>query len=276
MKYMLLIYGAEDAWTEQEREQCMLDSMKLCDDLAKTGKFMHSSPLHSVTMATCLRVRDGKRQVTDGPFAETTEQLGGYYVIDVENLDEALEFAATLPPAKKGTVEVRPLYPLPARHEESPVKPREGLAFSRVVPLSSDFLYRAYTDPELLKQWFCPKPWRVSSARLDPRPGGAFCTVMVGPEGEKMEHEGVYLEVVPGTRVVFTDAYGPGWKPNSGLFMTAVVTFTPEGEGTRYTARVEHWTDEAEKAHAEMGFVEGWNKALDQLVELAASELSVS
>lgn len=113
MKYMMLIYGAEEAWTEQEREQCMLDSMKLCEALRKEGKLLDSSPLYPVETATCLRIRGGKHQVTDGPFAETTEQLGGYYLLDVENLDEALEIAATLPPAKVGTVEIRPLYPLP-------------------------------------------------------------------------------------------------------------------------------------------------------------------
>lgn len=78
MKYMLLIYGAEDCWTEDERTECMLESMNICDELDVQGKWIASSPLHSVTTATCVRVRNGKRQVTDGPFAETTEQLGGY------------------------------------------------------------------------------------------------------------------------------------------------------------------------------------------------------
>lgn len=113
MKYMLLIYGAESDWSPEEREQCMLDSMKLCQELEAAGKLLDSSPLRSVETATSLRMRNGKRQVTDGPFAETTEQLGGYYLIDVDNLDEALQFAAKLPPAKKGTVEIRPLEPLP-------------------------------------------------------------------------------------------------------------------------------------------------------------------
>lgn len=115
MKYMLLIYGAEDAWTEGERHECMVESMNLCDELAADGKFVASSPLHSVTTATSLRIRDGERQITDGPFAETTEQLGGYYIIDVENLDDAIAIASRLPPAKKGTVEIRPLFPLPER-----------------------------------------------------------------------------------------------------------------------------------------------------------------
>jgi hypothetical protein len=117
MKYMLLIYGAEDSWTEDERRECMLESMAICDELERQGKWIDASPLHSVRSATSLRVRDGRRQITDGPFAETTEQLGGYYILDVENLDEAIEIAGRLPPAKKGTVEIRPLFPLPERVE---------------------------------------------------------------------------------------------------------------------------------------------------------------
>lgn len=113
MKYMLLIYGAENAWTEGERERCMAESMAICKELEAEGKWIASSPLHSVTTATCVRVREGKRQITDGPFAETTEQLGGYYIIDVDDRDEAIAIAASLPPARKGTVEIRPLLPLP-------------------------------------------------------------------------------------------------------------------------------------------------------------------
>jgi hypothetical protein len=115
MKYMLLIYGAESCWSEDERRECMLESMAICDELEAQGKWIASSPLHSVTTATSLRIRGGKRQITDGPFSETTEQLGGYYIIDVENLDEAIAIASRLPPAKKGTVEIRPLFPLPER-----------------------------------------------------------------------------------------------------------------------------------------------------------------
>jgi len=115
VQYMLLIYSEEGCWTEKEREACMLESMDICDDLAAQGKWVASSPLHSVATATSVRVRDGKRLFTDGPFAETTEQLGGYYIIDVDDLDEAIEIASRLPPVKKGTVEIRPLFPLPVR-----------------------------------------------------------------------------------------------------------------------------------------------------------------
>lgn len=113
MKYMLLIYGAEDGWTEAERESCMIESTKISKELEQQGKWIAASPLHSVSTATSVRVRDGRRQITDGPFAETTEQLGGYYIIDVDHLDEAIAIAERLPPAKKGTVEIRPLCPLP-------------------------------------------------------------------------------------------------------------------------------------------------------------------
>ncbi|MCA9236269.1 MAG: YciI family protein [Planctomycetales bacterium] len=112
MKYMLLVYGAEESWTEQERAACMSESRDLCHELAEQGKFVASSPLHPVATATSVRVRDGQRLVTAGPFAETTEQLGGYYIIDVDNLDEAIKFASRIPPAKKGTVEVRPVFEL--------------------------------------------------------------------------------------------------------------------------------------------------------------------
>ncbi len=119
MKYMLLIYSDEKCWTADERMECMLESMSIAEELEQQGKWIASSPLDSVTTATSVRVRNGQRQVTDGPFAETTEHLGGYYIIDVDSLDEAMAIAARLPPAKKGTVEIRPLFPLP---EKPPVR----------------------------------------------------------------------------------------------------------------------------------------------------------
>ena len=113
MKYMLLIYGAENGWTEDERKACIIESTSISKELQEQGKWIAASPLHSVSTATSVRVRDGSKQITDGPFAETTEQLGGYYIIDVDHLDEAIAIAAQLPPATKGTVEIRPLFDLP-------------------------------------------------------------------------------------------------------------------------------------------------------------------
>ncbi len=112
MKYMLLIYSDESSWTEAEREQCFVESTELTHKLNQEGKYLGAGPLHPVATATSVRVREGKRQVTDGPFAETREQLGGYFLIDAANLDEALEIAGRIPAAKKGTVEVRPVLEL--------------------------------------------------------------------------------------------------------------------------------------------------------------------
>ena len=110
MKYMLLIYGAEDSWTEEERTACMIESMGICDDLAAQGKFLAASPLQSVRTAVSVRVREGQTLVTDGPFAESKEVLGGYYVIDCASLEEAVGWAGRCPSAKHGTVEVRPVW----------------------------------------------------------------------------------------------------------------------------------------------------------------------
>ena len=112
MKYMLLIYSSEDSYTDDERAECMAESKQVCHSLNAQGKFLDASPLHPVAMATSVRIREGKRFVTDGPFAETAEQLGGYYIIDVDNLDEAIAVASRLPPVKKGTVEIRPVFEL--------------------------------------------------------------------------------------------------------------------------------------------------------------------
>lgn len=112
MKYMLLVYLDEQCLSESERQECYVESSKLVRELQEKGKFLDASPLHPVATATSVRVRDGKRLVTDGPFAETREQLGGFYLVDAENLDEALAIAERIPPAKKGTIEVRPLIEL--------------------------------------------------------------------------------------------------------------------------------------------------------------------
>lgn len=112
MKYMLLVYGAEDCWTADERTACMVESLALCDELAAQGKYIDASPLEPVATAVTVRVRDGQALVTDGPFAETTEQLGGYFLLDLPNLDEAIAVATRLPPASKGTIEIRPLLAL--------------------------------------------------------------------------------------------------------------------------------------------------------------------
>jgi hypothetical protein len=113
MKYMLLIYMAENALTEDERQHCYQESTQLAYDLNAKGQFLATSPLQPVSTATSVQVRNGKRLVTDGPFAETRECLGGYYLVDVKDLDEAIEIAGRIPGARKGTVEIRPVLEIP-------------------------------------------------------------------------------------------------------------------------------------------------------------------
>ncbi len=113
MKYMLLIYMGENAMNETEREQCYKDSTGLAHDLKANGQYLSANPLQPVAMATSVRVREGKRLVTDGPFAETREQLGGYFLIDAKDLDAAIAIAERIPAARKGTVEVRPVIEIP-------------------------------------------------------------------------------------------------------------------------------------------------------------------
>ena len=112
MKYMLLVYSDEQAWTDDEREHCFAESTQLTHDLSAAGQYLGASPLHPVSTATSVRIRYGKRLVTDGPFAETREQLGGYFLIEAPDLDAAIGIAARIPAARKGTVEVRPVLEL--------------------------------------------------------------------------------------------------------------------------------------------------------------------
>ncbi|HEY7036568.1 MAG TPA: YciI family protein [Thermomicrobiales bacterium] len=106
---MLLVYSDENAWEPAARDQCYHDSAAYARELSTSGTYLAASPLQSVSTATSVRVREGKRFVTDGPFAETREQLGGYYIIDVPNLDEAIDVASKIPGARMGTVEIRPI-----------------------------------------------------------------------------------------------------------------------------------------------------------------------
>jgi hypothetical protein len=113
MKYLLLIYADENTLSEAERQQCYGESLTLAHQINAAGQYLGAAPLHPTSTATSVRLRDGKRFVTDGPFAETREQLGGYFMIDAKNLDEAIAVAERIPMAQRGTVEVRPVVELP-------------------------------------------------------------------------------------------------------------------------------------------------------------------
>jgi len=144
------------------------------------------------------------------------------------------------------------------------------LSITRLIHAPREKLFRAWTEPELLKQWFCPRPWGVSRVENDVRSGGNCLIVMKSPEGQEFPNPGVYLEIIPGRKIVFTDAFTRAWEPSEKPFMVGIVTFDDEDGKTRYTARVRHWTAADCEQHAKRGFHEGWNKATDQLEELVA------
>ena len=151
----------------------------------------------------------------------------------------------------------------------APASDRE-LVLTRLIDAPREKLFRAWTDPALLKQWFAPLPWTTASAELDVRPGGASLIVMRDPEGNEFPNRGVFLEVVKNERLVFTDAYVKAWEPSEKSFMTGILTFEDMGGKTRYTARVRHWTVADREAHEKMGFHQGWGQCTDQLAALVA------
>jgi len=144
------------------------------------------------------------------------------------------------------------------------------LVLSRIIDAPPHKVYRAWTEPDLLRQWFAPAPFTTPVAELDVRPGGANRIVMRSAEGHEFPNRGVYLEVVPNERLVFTDAYTEAWQPSGKPFMTVILTFEDEGGRTRYTARVRHWTAEDRETHEKMGFHQGWGQCADQLAALVA------
>lgn len=144
--------------------------------------------------------------------------------------------------------------------------PTLDLVLDREIDVPVELVWEAWTTPESIKEWFCPKPWSVSSCEIDLRPGGRFNTVMRSPEGDEFPNSGCYLEVVPNKRLVFTDTLLPGFRPSPKPFFTAALLLEPTATGARYTAIAIHGNEETRKQHEEMGFHDGWGTVVDQLV----------
>lgn len=147
--------------------------------------------------------------------------------------------------------------------------PKYELVLDRLLDAPREKLYRCWTEPELMKPWFCPQPWSVSHVEIDVRPGGSNLIVMNGPNGEVVPNRGVYLEVVPNEKLVFTDAFTSAWVPSEKPFMVAELTFADEGGKTRYRAVARHWSEEDMKTHQAMGFEEGWGIVATQIEAFA-------
>ena len=144
------------------------------------------------------------------------------------------------------------------------------LTLTRIIDASPEKVYRAWTEPELMKQWFAPLPFTTPVVEADVRPGGSNLVVMRDPEGRDYPNRGVYLEVVKNQKLVMTDAYTSAWQPSAKPFMTLILTFEDMNGKTKYTARALHWTEEDRATHEQMGFHEGWGQCADQLAALVA------
>jgi uncharacterized protein YndB with AHSA1/START domain len=153
---------------------------------------------------------------------------------------------------------------------ETPGAAKRELVLTTLIAAPRAKVFRCWTEAELLKQWFAPKPYTTPHAEIDARTGGSNYIVMRSPEGNDMPLRGVYLEVVKNQRIVFTDAFTEAWQPSEKPFFTGIITLEDEAGKTRYTARARHWTEADCKAHEEMGFHEGWGLCARQLAEVAA------
>jgi len=145
--------------------------------------------------------------------------------------------------------------------------PERDLVIEREIDVPVALVWKAWTTPAHLRQWFVPKPWTITACEMDLRPGGIFSTVMRSPEGQEFPNLGCYLDVVPEERLIFTDTLLPGFRPSPNPFFTAALLLAPNGSGTRYTAIALHGDAEGRKKHEEMGFYDGWNTVIDQMVD---------
>lgn len=153
------------------------------------------------------------------------------------------------------------------------VDPKLDLVLEKIIPASPEQIYKAWTDPVGIKEWFCPKPWKTVECEMDLRPGGKFYSVMQSPEGDRFPNTGCYLELVPYEKLVWTSALQPGFRPSPkpqsphDLLFTAVLLLEKHLQGTKYTAIAMHQDEEGRRAHEQMGFHEGWGTVVQQLAE---------
>ena len=140
------------------------------------------------------------------------------------------------------------------------------LMLERIIDISPELAWKAWTDPKQVPKWFTPAPWKTTDCSIDLRPGGIFHTVMLSPEGNTFPCDGIYLEVVENRKLVWTDALSSNFRPSEKPFMTAVVSLEPHAQGTLYRAIALHKDAEDRKKHEAMGFLQGWGIALDQLI----------
>jgi uncharacterized protein YndB with AHSA1/START domain len=268
---MLLIYGDEQALDETEREECYRESVQLAHQINSAGQYLAAAPLHPTSTAASVRVREGKRLVTDGPFAETREQLGGYFLIDVRDRDEAIAIAARIPMARRGTVEVRPVIEiagLPQSSASTTSARAAGwpeLVITRIIDVPPETVFKAWTDPKQVAQWWGPHGFTNPVCELDVRRGGAIRIDMRGPEGTVYPMTGVYQEIVEPKRLVFTSA-ALGKEGNPLFEVLNAVTFAEQSDKTTLTLQARVVKATADAPYLE-GMEAGWTQSLERLEE---------
>lgn len=156
------------------------------------------------------------------------------------------------------------------------IDPKLDLVLEKHTDVAPEKVWKAWTEPKILMQWFCPRPWKTVECEMDLTPGGQFYSVMQSPEGQKFPNMGCFLEIEQGKKLVWTTSLLSGFRPAKASTnplefpMTAVVQIESDGKGgTKYTAIAIHRDEESRKAHEQMGFHQGWGTAFDQLVEVA-------
>jgi uncharacterized protein YndB with AHSA1/START domain len=158
--------------------------------------------------------------------------------------------------------------------EKHKLNPKLDLYFERIVNVPRELIWQAWTNPQHLKKWFCPRPWTTIECEIDLRAGGIFSSIMCSPDGLQFPNQGCYLEIIENEKLVWTSALLPGFRPapraisGADLFFTAIILLEPHEQGTKYTAIAMHKDAADCESHREMGFEEGWGKALDQLIEV--------
>lgn len=155
------------------------------------------------------------------------------------------------------------------------VDPKLDLVLEKIIDIKPELVWRCWTEPELLMQWFCPRPWKTIECEMNLVPGGKFRTVMQGPEGQQFPNSGCFLEIIPNQKLVWTAALLPGYRPQpkaengAGLLFSAIILLEAHASGCKYTAIAIHQDEEGCNQHRAMGFHEGWGAALSQLIEVA-------
>lgn len=147
------------------------------------------------------------------------------------------------------------------------IDPKLDLVLERDIDVPAELVWRAWTTPKHLSEWFAPKPWIITACDLDLRPGGTINFTMRSPDGQEYPNTHCYLEVTPFERLIITDTLLGGYRPSPNPFFTAVVDLASAGAGTRYRAIAIHGNEEARKKHEAMGFQDGWGTVLTQMVD---------